>query len=196
MLPPNLFGSKFTFASRNKLENAGYLLKSFWFICFEPKQLRKILKQGISIPGRYLWRGHWFQFQLQEMEHIWNQEMSLMVSITSGEREGGGRRDEESNFPEKATIYFKKNIQTKILFRMFSLVAMNITHVALAGQLLEMRRGFPGQLVFPISLIFWQPQRDEAASPCSFQAHRRKEKLPMASCPIKATQYTPSVAKL
>lgn len=59
-----------------------------------------------------------------------------------------------------------------------------------------MNRGFPVHLMFPISLIFLQPWRDEAASPCSIQAHRGKEKLPMISCPINATQYMHSVTKV
>lgn len=65
---------------------------------------------------------------------------------------------------------------------------MTIISFALPGYLLEMKRVFPVQLVFPISLIFLQPQSDEAASLCSMRAHRGKEKLPITSCPTKVTQ--------
>lgn len=41
------------------------------------------------------------------MEHIWDQEVSFMVAITSGGRGAGGRGEEEINFPEKSTIYLK-----------------------------------------------------------------------------------------
>lgn len=60
------------------------------------------------------------------MEHMWDQEVSFVVAITSGGRGGGRREAEEISFPEKAIIHLRKMYKLRYHPELFLLVEVNI----------------------------------------------------------------------